>query len=245
MANKPKTASVNRRETIEAMRRQQRAAERRKTLTFVTIAVVLGLALIAAVVIPAVLKDRNDPAKKALASLGVATAAAGCSATITDPRTAAQVTADGSHTDAGKKVTYDMVPPSAGPHDANFVTNPPTFYSTKDVPAIERVVHSLEHGYTLMWYDSTIKDKELQTVRDIAKRADAEKVTTGRFIAVPLDETRGKLPDGKHIALTHWGSAGNDRTKAFREVCAAPSGAAVEAFIQAHPASAAPEPGGA
>ena len=114
----------------------------------------------------------------------------------------------------------------------------------RHAPAVERIVHSLEHGYTLLWYDSTITGKDLQAVKDIAKRADAEKVTTGRFLAVPLDESRGKLADGKHLALSHWGGAPNDRTKAFRELCSVPSGEAVGTFVQAHPASAAPEPGG-
>ena len=237
MANKAKPSGQNRRDTIEAMRRQQRAAERRKTILFVSIAAVVGLALIAAVAIPSYLESRNDPLKKPLATLGVPAAQAGCDAVIEDPATAGN-----DHKAEGERVDYRTVPPSSGPHDGNFETAPRPFYTTQDRPSVEKLVHSLEHGHTILWYDSTVQGEQLEMIEDIAKRARTTDQARNKFIAAPLDEARGKLPEGKHIALSHWGEATEaEQKKAYRQICAAPSGAVVEEFTKAHPFADAPE----
>jgi len=240
VANKAKASNQTRRETIEAMRRQQERAERRKTMIFVAIAVVVGLALIGAVAVPTYLESRNDPVKKELASFGVAPADASCDPIVTEK---AEESGEASHVAEGTKVDYKTIPPSSGKHDGQWITNPRPFYTKDDRPSVEKLVHSLEHGYTILWYDSTVSGDQLKTIENIAKRADTEKSTDGRFIAAPLDESRGKLPEGKHVALSHWGAV--EPGNAYRQLCAAPSGTAVEAFIKAHPYTDAPEPRGA
>ena len=115
------------------------------------------------------------------------------------------------------------------------------FYTTDDKIPVEKLVHSLEHGHTILWYDSTITGDALKQVQDIANRARTLDASRNKFIAAPLDESRGKLPEGKHVALSHWG--GGQAQKVFRQLCGAPSGGAVEAFVKAHPATDAPEPG--
>jgi hypothetical protein len=227
------------------MRRQQRAKERRKTILFVGIAVVLGLALISAVAIPTYLDSRNDPLKKDLAALGVPAAQAGCNPVQEDPPTAGA-----DHKPEGEKVDYPTVPPSSGPHAQNFEVAPRAFYTKDDTPSVERLVHSLEHGHTILWYDSTVTGDQLDMVKDIAARARTEDASRNKFIAAPLDESRGPLPEGKHIALSHWGDSeprGENKTawKAYRQICAAPSGDVVAQFVKAHPASDAPEAGAA
>ena len=32
------------------------------------------------------------------------------------------------------------------------------FYTSDDRPAVATLVHNLEHGFTLLWYDETIAD---------------------------------------------------------------------------------------
>lgn len=242
MANKAKATTVkpNRRETIEALRRQQRAQERRKTMLFVGVAVAVGLALIAAVAVPAYLESRNDPTKKALASFGVPAGQAGCDAPVTDTAVGA-----GDHVTEGTKVNYPSVPPSYGRHDGNFIVGPRPFYTSKDVPSVEKLVHSLEHGYTILWHDSTVTGNQLKTLQNIAAKARTEAATRGKFIVAPLDESRGNLPAGKHIALSHWGDAPGSGAQAFRQYCGQISGEVVEQFIKAHPYQNAPEPNAA
>ncbi len=76
MANKAKPRDDrDRRAKVEALRREQQAKERRKSLMFIALAIVVGVGLIAAAAVPSLLKGRNDPAKKALSSFGVAAGA--------------------------------------------------------------------------------------------------------------------------------------------------------------------------
>jgi hypothetical protein len=240
VANKPKSAAPNRREAVEAMRRQQRAAERRKTIAVITAALAVGVALIGLVVVPPLLKNRNDPLKKPLDQLGVPVAQAACDPVIEDKAVTGGEPAN--HVPDGERVEYPTVPPSNGKHAGNFLQPGQirAFYTTKDRPPVEKLVHSLEHGHTILWYDSTITGDALKQVEDIAKRASTVDASRNKFIAAPLDEARGKLPEGKHVALSHWG--GGQTQKGYRQLCGAPSGGAVEAFVKAHPASDARSP---
>ena len=242
VANKAKPSSQKRRDTIEAMRRQQRAAERRKTILFVSIAALVGLALIAAVAVPSYLNRANDPLKQPLASLGVPAAQAACDAEIEDAATAGS-----DHRAEGERVDYATVPPSLGPHSQSFEPGARPFYTPDNRPAVETLVHNLEHGYAILWYDASLPDDQLQAIEDIANRARTTDAARNKFIAAPLDDSRGKLPEGKRIALSHWGdsSPAGQPKKGYRQLCGAASGAVVEQFITAHPYTDAPEGGAA
>ena len=63
----------------------------------------------------------------------------------------------GQHINAPQKIPYDQAPPSYGAHWPNFLQGSEirTFYTPSDRPEIERLVHSLEHGHTILWYDET------------------------------------------------------------------------------------------
>ncbi len=235
MANKAKPQERDRRARVEAMRREQQARERRKSLLFIGSAVLVGLLLIGLVAVPAYLRNRNDPANKALTTFGVDAAAANCSAPTTDKLV------DGTHDETNsQKVKYEQVPPSSGPHWANPVQAPAEFYAKRDRPAMEALVHNLEHGYTIVWYDATIKGDQLQALKDIAKRARTETETRGKFIVVAWDEKDGKFPSGKHVALAHWSA-----TQGHRQLCGKVSGDVVQSFIKKYPARDAPEPNAA
>ena len=240
MADKPKTPTRDRRQTIDALRRQQRAQERRKTLLVVGIAAVLSLGLIALTAIPAILNRGNDPANQGPASFGVAAAAASC-----DPEVTGAAVGVMDHVPEGTVVTYADNPPASGRHETAFLQGRRPFYEASDRPAVEKLVHSLEHGYTIVWYDSTITGDKLQALRDLSVRMTSpeEASTGGKFIVAPwtsADESRGKLPAGKHLALTHWGGNNKD----YRQLCGDVSGEAIAAFTARHPASDAPEPNG-
>lgn len=239
MAKKSKSEARDRRATLEAMRRQQQARERRKTMLVVGIASILGLALIALAAVPAVLNRINDPARKAPASFGVAAPAAACEPEVVDTSAG-----ESDHVPSGTRVDYPDFPPSSGRHDGSFLTDPQEFYERGQRPPVEKMVHELEHGYTVVWYGPGVTGQDLETLRDLSKRMGTEPATRGKFIAAPWEgraENRGDLPEGKSLALTHWGAGG----KAYRQYCGAVSGEAIASFVQRHPSTDAPEPNGA
>jgi hypothetical protein len=238
VANKTKptkNAEKDRRARVEAMRREQQAKEKRKSALFVVIAVVVGLGLVAAAAIPAFLKSKNDPANKALASFGVPAAAASCSAPTDDKPSGGQ-----DHKAQGTVIKYDQVPPSSGSHWAVPVLSSRPYYSVKDAPAIEQLVHNLEHGYTVVWYDKTVTGKQLSTLKDLATSARSDtSVGPGKFIVSAWNPAYGTFPSGKHIAMSHWGAK-----TAHRQLCGKVSGAAVASFVKAYPYTDSPEPAG-
>lgn len=237
MANKTKQQDRDRRAKIEAMRQAERAKERRKSMLFLVLAAVVGLGLVAAAAIPAYLEGRNDPANKALAEFGVSRAAADC-----DDVTSEAATGNNDHQESGTRIDYEEVPPSSGPHWAQPVVPAQEFYTARNRPAIEQLVHNLEHGYTILWYDSTIKGADLDTLRDIATSARAkDPVNPGaKFIVSAWDDSYGEFPEGKHVALAHWGAQ-----EGHRQLCGGISGEVVQRFITQFPASDSPEPNAA
>ena len=236
MANKSKSQDRDRRAKVEAMRRQQQARERRKSLLFIVVAVVVGLGLVAAAAVPAYLDSRNDPAKKALDAFGVAASAADCDDVITEDSTGAS-----DHVEEGTKLEFDQIPPSSGQHWNAPAFPARNFYTADDRPATEQLVHNLEHGYTVLWYDDTLDEAQVDTIRDLAESATATDMAgpAGKFIATAWDSSYGEFPEGKHVGLSHWGA-----TKSHRQLCGQASGEAVEAFMTQFPYSDAPEPNG-
>jgi hypothetical protein len=237
VASKTKQSERDRRAKIEEMRKAEAARQRRRSMVFVVIAVVVGIGLVAAVVVPTYLDSRNDPANKPLSSFGVATSAAGCS----DVQTT-----DGTNTDALRKHVVDgtvekyaTTPPSFGPHWASPIYPSREFYSARDRPQMERLVHNLEHGYTLVWYDSTVKGKQLATLKDLAASArHSDMAGPGtKFIVSAWDDAYGKFPAGKHIGMAHWGAKDS-----HTQLCAKVSGVAVQSFMKKFPSTDAPEP---
>ena len=236
MANKTKQAERDRRAKIEAMRKAEQAKERRKSMLFIVVAAVVGIGLVAAAAVPAYLDSRNDPAKKDLESFGVSLASAGCSAVKTTEGTNNDAARD--HVEDGTKGDYETVPPSFGPHWSAPVFPAREFYTARDRPQMEQLVHNLEHGYTVLWYDDSIKGQQLKALEDIAVSARSNDAVgpNGKFVVSAWDDSYGSFPSGKHIGMSHWGSQDS-----YTQVCGKVSGAAVKKFVEDHPASDAPE----
>ncbi len=207
----------------------------------IVIAVVVGLGLIAAVAVPAYLERGDESAHTALSTVGVSEATADC-----DPATDDEVAENAStHVGPGTdfpdttRVDYAQVPPSSGEHFAQSAFPARPFYTARDRPRMEQLVHNIEHGYTILWYDDTIKGGQLDELKDIAASARDNDATgpTGKFIVSAWDDAYGEFPSGKHVALSHWGAE-----QGHRQLCGNVSGDVVEAFIEDFPASDAPEP---
>jgi hypothetical protein len=237
VANKAKSHDRDRRAKVEALRREQQARERRKSLLFIVVAVVVGLGIVAAAALPAYLKSRNDPAKKPLTSFGVAAAAAGCSDVVTKDGTNTEALR--THVQDGTVEKYATVPPSYGPHWGSPIFPARTFYTARDKPQMEQLVHNLEHGYTILWYDKTITGKALTTLKDMAVSASKSDMAGpgNKFIASAWDTDYGTFPTGKHIGMSHWGAEAS-----HIQLCGKVSGAAVKDFMTQFPHGDAPEP---
>lgn len=231
----------DRRAVVEQMRRDQKKAERRRTIVVIAVCVVVALVIIGLATIP-LLKQRKLTSGD-LAAIGASEKAAGCRPVLKKKATGNQ-----DHKPEGTPITYPDAPPAFGPHYPVTAPFERKFYTASDRPQIEYVVHNLEHGYSLLWYDDTIakSSDQVAVVKAIAKKYEGTKLTD-KFIALPWTAKDGKaFPKGTHVALTHW-SAGGDPTDVSKQqgiwqYCGKPSGAVVQKFMKDYPYSDSPEP---
>jgi hypothetical protein len=229
-----KSATADRKAKLEEMRRQQAAAERRRTMLVGGIAGALVLALVAVVGIVI----RNQIIKNDMTRIGAAEAAASC-----DPATSDKVTGASQHVGPGTdspnvtRVTYATVPPSSGQHFAVPEAPSRAFYTASDRPPLETLVHNLEHGYTIVWYDEKLPKAEQDRLRTLAPLARKADNPGPKFIVSAWDSSRGALPAGKPIALSHWGAQ-----QGHRMYCGKVSGAAIQHFTKRFPYTDSPEP---
>ncbi len=233
MASKVRNSAAEpRRVRIDELRSQQKAAERKRNLVIVGIALVVGLGLVAA---PAYLvfeqwRENNRPVE----DFGVSAAAASCGEVIDDTATgASEHVGPGTPTPDVTEVDYDTAPPSSGQHfgvSAGFASS---FFTRDDTPPVENLVHSLEHGATILWYDDTVDDEQVDELEKLAKRVTAD---APKFIVAAWDADRGAFPEGS-IAMSHWSTdAGR------RQYCDQVSGEAVASFVEQFPSTDSPEP---
>ncbi|MFI7588403.1 DUF3105 domain-containing protein [Spongisporangium articulatum] len=231
-----KKEAADRKARLEQIRREQQAVERRRTLLVLGTAGVLVLVLVGAVFVVI----RNQIAASDITKVGLTAAAANCSAPTSDP-----TSGSGNHVGVGTNqpnvtsVKYSTVPPTSGEHFASPEVPARAFYDTTDRPAVETLVHNQEHGYTVLWYDPSVTAAQKAELEKIATLARKPKVAGDKFIVAPLDTTRGSLPDGKKIALAHWGAK-----QGHRQICAGVSGTVVQDFVKKYPSTDAPEPNG-
>ena len=100
--------------------------------------------------------------------------------------------------------TYPSTPPVSGPHaDIPPGPAPAGFYDSP--PDLARVIHSLEHGASVIWYSPDASEAQLQPLRDFYDRSDPD-VGQDRVLVAPYDyeEEGGQLPPGVTMALTSW-----------------------------------------
>jgi hypothetical protein len=236
-----KSKNVERKAKIEQMRREQQRKERRRSLLILGACGLVVVALLAAAIIPYVKSLRADDKLKntALTKIGVPAAAAGCS-----PVKKEKADGSGQHITPPQPIKYDAAPPAFGKHWGNFLTGSEIrpFYTVSDRPEIERMVHSLEHGHTIIWYDDTITAGST-AYKQVKQMAD--KLGTDSYVmAAPWTSKDGaSFPAGKHIAITHW--TGPSKQQGIWEYCAKPSGPVVQTFMKDYPKDNAPEPGAA
>jgi hypothetical protein len=235
---KPK--DKDRRAVVEQLRRDQQRAEKRRTMMIVAVCAVAGLIIIALAAYP--LFKQNQAAAGDLATIGVAADKAGCQDIVKK-----SATGNNDHRPEGTPITYNDAPPAFGAHYPQPASFSRKFYTASDRPDVAYLVHNLEHGYNLLWYDETVAKNadQLAAVKAISSKFKGDNLTD-KFIAVPWTEKDGKpFPDGAHIALTHW-TMGDDpqgsKQEGIWQYCSAPSGEMVAKFVKDYPYSNSPEP---
>ena len=225
-------AEADRRTRVEQMRRQQQQVERRRTVLIIGSALLVVAVLVALVVFAVVDFRRDNPelAADSVADVGVAAGEASCGDVISEP-------AQGVHVDPGTQVEYETAPPSSGDHHPSPESPAAAFYTAEDRPPVEALVHNLEHGYTVVWYEESLAQEQQNQLRRIAELAREMDETAGKFIVTAWDDSYGELPEDASLAITHWGAQ-----EGYRQYCGAVSGEVVEQFVTEHPHTDSPEP---
>jgi hypothetical protein len=248
-----KQVSQDRKARIAELQQKQKARENRVRAQIIAGCAVL-LLLLGAVIAYAVVDAGKQRPEVAITAIGVPASKASCDLPTTD-----KAHGNGDHIGPGtskpstEKVKYDTVPPSNGPHYAvpAGVSDDRRFFTAADRPAIEVLVHNLEHGYTVLWYDQTAGEAKKAQLQELAKVTNKIDAAADKFIVSAWDPSYGALPAGKKFALSHWSATlGPDQTSVanqagHRQLCGDLSGEVVKAFVEKFPRTSAPEPGGA
>lgn len=251
MAKSSKTVKSDRQAVIDKLRKEQKGAERKRGFAIVGVCVLVAVLIIGAAAYKPI-KDWWDGREVEQLSLSDIGAPASVCQDISTKK------ADGNqnHVPTGTPVEYTIAPPAFGAHwnEAGVAPAPfdRKFYSEQDRPAIESLVHNLEHGYTILWYDETLSDEEVSQIRDMATKFDeGDSNMRDKFIAAPWTSDDGngaKFPKDQHVAFTHWSAGGEGETDPAKQLgafqyCSAPSGEALQEFMKKYPYFDSPEPG--
>lgn len=247
-----KKESLDRRKAVDQIRKKQKNDERRRNIKLFSIVGLIVLLIIGSALIP-VFKDwwtKQKYADTAISAIGGP--ASSCGKITTKAAEGNQ-----QHVEPGTALTYDNAPPAFGTHYNVWQPIGQKFYTADDRPDLGYLVHNLEHGYTILWYDDTAakNDKMMDEIKGLATKYDTNDAEyRNKFKAVPWTAEDSKanggvtFPKGQHIALTHWsiGGPGEESNSAKQvgvwQYCSEPSGAALESFMQKYPYTDSPEP---
>ncbi|MFC6154460.1 DUF3105 domain-containing protein [Nocardioides yefusunii] len=230
---------------LDAIRKQQKSAARRGNVMIIGVASALALLIIVAAAWKPVTDsiDRKKFSSKDFASIGAK--ADVCGEVITREDGDEGVS---NHVEPGTPIDYPDAPPAYGQHFSSWDTNFDRKFYSDDRPDLGYLVHNLEHGYTVLWYDETIAGDadKLATVKGLAAKFDGNSMRN-KFKAVPWTKADGEaFPKDQHVAFTHWSKGGQDntdiKTVGVWQYCSEPSGAALEKFMKDYPYMDSPEP---
>jgi hypothetical protein len=246
VAKTTKSEKSDRQKVIDDIRRKQKSAEKRQGAVILIACIVVAVVIVGLAAFNPIRTwfEQQKYAGDDLSEIGGP--ASVCGDVITK-----NAKGSGEHRPTGEQIEYDDAPVAFGPHWNEGGVAPVSiekrFYTDDTRPELEALVHNLEHGFTILWYDEDAADDAGQ-VGEI--KAIAEKLsysdTNNRlsFIAAPWTSDDGKdFPDGQHIALTHWSAdQESGKSEGVWQYCSEPSGEALDAFMKDYPYYDAPEP---
>jgi hypothetical protein len=193
-----------RRRRVEAERRATRARRNRWIAGVLAALAVVGIAVFA-LTRPKQPSTAEARASRLLASAADAAAGAGCTP-VRDVGPYQPTDLDRAHV-GGELIaampplaSYPSQPPASGPHaDA---TLPAGVYTSP--PPIDRLIHSLEHGAAVVWYDPEAAGSALAALQDFYR----DPAVGARVIVAPYDYpdegAAGALGPGVGMALVSW-----------------------------------------
>lgn len=244
-----KQAKTDRQKVIDDIRRKEKRASKRQGTIILTVCIAIAVLIIGAVAFP-VLKskwDQREYNSQALSDIGAP--ASSC-----QPIETKHATGNQQHVPEDTPVDYPDSPPAFGAH-WNTLDAPASMarkvWTKDDRPPLEALVHNLEHGFTIVWYDETIADDQdaMDELRGVGKKFPGISDMRHKFYAAPWTSDDGDpFPDGQHIALTHWsiGGVGNDpqsdKQVGVWQYCKEFSGEALQDFMIKYPYFDSPEP---
>jgi hypothetical protein len=240
-----KAAKTDRQAVVDSIRSQQSKRENRRGMAIVGVCVTVAIVIVGAAAFKPV-KDWYD--LRAYASDPLSDI--GAKASTCQKVTTTSASGNLDHVDAGTPMTYPDSPPASGQHWNVWDGIDRKLYTTADRPELGELVHNLEHGYTILWYDKTIQDSpdKMDVLRGITSKLQGTTDLRDKFKAVPWESTDGNaFPDGQHVAFTHWSVGGVGETDKAKQVgvtqyCADLSGAALDTFMTDYPYMDSPEP---
>jgi len=200
-------------------------------------AVALALVLVVATLLS--LAGNDEPGTGG----GPAAAFTGC-----DPVQSTPTSLNRNHVLLPSELDYSSGPPSFGPHLTGTAGFDRAFYTAQDRPEVGRLVHSMEHGFAVLWYDAAAAADEaaMNELRDLAERY---QLANERFIAAPwLEEDGAALPTDRHYALTRWSADAEDPGNQLKQrgnwmYCGTLEADDIDAFVKRWPNEESPEPG--
>jgi hypothetical protein len=236
---------TDRQAVIDSIRKKQAGAERRRGLALVGACVLVALVIIGAAAFKPV-KDWWDLRAYESESID----AIGAPASDCGEITTKKATGNQDHVEPGTPLKFEDSPPAFGQHYNVWDGIDRKLYSASDRPDVGELVHNLEHGYTILWYDETVADSDemMDDLRGLAAKKSSTTNLRDKFKAVPWTSEDGKsFPKGQHVALTHWSLGGVGETDPEKQVgvwqyCSEVSGSALETFMEDYPYMDSPEP---
>ncbi|MET0740864.1 MAG: DUF3105 domain-containing protein, partial [Candidatus Nanopelagicales bacterium] len=148
----------SRRELLDEQKQAEQRADRRRLIMIIGGAAVIAVALVGAAVWAVQSSQQSDDAS----SFGVSASEAGASEVFEDDNTAESAGVHvGPNTSQPDVTTVDYAnnPPSFGQHYPYWdQLYDRYFYGDRDAPQVEVLVHNLEHGYSILWYDPDLSD---------------------------------------------------------------------------------------
>lgn len=240
------SSAADRRAKIDQIRGRTDQGDRRRNFVMVGVCSALAVAIIGAAAYSPLKSNWDQRQFETVAVTDIGAPASVCQKVTTKPAEGTQ-----QHEDEGTTIDYPDSPPAFGRHWNVWESMERKFYSTGDRPPLAKLVHNMEHGFTILWYDETVADDSdtMDQVRAIAKKYAGTNNQRLKFMAVPWTKDDGKpFPKDTHLALTHWsaGGVGDEATQeqvGVWQYCSEPSGAAVKAFMEEYPYMDSPEPG--
>ena len=243
-----KSDKAERRAAVDQIRRQQQRADKRQGLIIIGVCAVIALGIVGVTAVPPVLSwwDERQYADKELSEIGAPASA--CQPIVTKKAEGEQ-----SHVDPGTPVPYEDSPPAFGMHENLPEQMEGKFYDEDDRPNVEKLVHNLEHGYTILWYDESIADDDdqISMLRAIADKLGSTTDLRDKFKIAPWTSDDGKaFPDDQHVAFTHWAAESKEdgdaagQSYGVWQYCSEVSGEGLEDFMTAYDYTNSPEPNG-